>query len=737
MPNAVTLKVEFEGTLEREIEVSAFLFAANGQPLTSAKLKDGIIELPVAAELTKGARLFLGPTPQGVAKRLTVEQMDRIEATEIEWRPDGHQSTFSLGAIPQMRWKLWRFCKCRVHGKVVRPTVIQGELRDLPVYKARVHIVEVDALRLLIKRLPEPELLRIGKELLRELEVVPHPTPHPIPDPSPEFHLDPEIIDPTPENVARLLNPESGVHLPEAVGLRLLRPVLRTPVVRTPRISEPAIAVPRTISPALRTSLASGSVRDARLELLAHPELIRPFLCRWRWLHPYFVLTDEWAVVETNQMGEFETTHFYLCSDQPDLYFHVEYSIGGEWISVYKPSIPCHTHWNYVCGTEVVIKLSDPRVVGTTEPINLPGKVVSVLTIGNAVSIKEIQSTGPNEGLTVGGEPFGGSLEPHVFFGWKDLLAAGISHYRWSWRKLGTATWHAFDRPIVRHYARINGSGNLVFEPLLLGPDPALAGSLLYRIQGQAPVGTLGWAPMVDARTNSASGQLLSYLLEGGNAALAAGKYELKLELFRATAPLTPVNFTDEGISVSIPTLDAPFGTGEVPTVAADDAHVFRQHGKVVAFRLVLHIDNQPCQAQTYDITGTGITAGSCGFLRYVPGAKVHISFRAHHPSHFGWFAFDTVRGTSPVGAATVSAKLGVSPVGGFTRDPSTGIYNQDIAVQWSPVHPATPSLLSAECLTQGAFSEQLRVYAMATDGWSRLSYLDAYSGMRAYALTT
>lgn len=49
MPNAVTLKVEFEGTLEREIEVSAFLFAANGQPLTSAKLKDGIIELPVAA----------------------------------------------------------------------------------------------------------------------------------------------------------------------------------------------------------------------------------------------------------------------------------------------------------------------------------------------------------------------------------------------------------------------------------------------------------------------------------------------------------------------------------------------------------------------------------------------------------------------------------------------------------------------------------------------------------------
>lgn len=735
MPNAVTLKVEFEGTLEREIEVSAFLFSANGQSLATAKVKDGIIELPVAAEQTKGARLFLGPTPQGITKRLTLEQMDSIQATEMQWHPDGHQSTFSLATIPQVRWKLWHLCKCRVRGRVVRPTVIQGELRELPVYKARVHIVEVDALRLLLRRLPEPDLLRLAKELLRELEVIPHPIPEP--DPNPEFHFDPEIVDPTPESVARLLNPASGIHLSEGAGLRTPRPVLRAPSVRIPRVREPVIAAPREISSALRTSLVSGSVRDVRLALVSHPELLKPFLCRWPWLHPYIVLTDEWAVVETNQLGEFEATHFYLCNDQPDLYFHIDYCIGGEWTSVYKPSIPCHTHWNYICGTDVVIKLSDPRVVGTTEPVNLPGKVVSVLTIGNGVSIKEIQSVGPNEGITIGGEPFGGSLEPHVFFGWKELLAAGISHYRWSWRKLGSVTWHGFDRPIVRHYARINGAGNLVFEPLLLGPDPALGGSLLYHIQGQAPAGSLGWAPMVDARTNTASGQFLSYLLEGGNAALAAGKYEFKLELFRATAPLTPVNFTDEGITVSIPTLDAPFGTGEVPTIAVDDAHVFKQNGKVVAFRLVLHIDNQPCQAQTFDITGAGITLGSCGFLRYAPGANAHISFRAHHPNHFGWFAFDTVRGTHLVGAATVSAKLGVSHVGGFNRDPSTGIYAQDIAVQWSPSHPATPSLLSAECSTQGAFSEQLRVYATATDGWSRLSYLDAYSGMRAYALTT
>ena len=41
------------------------------------------------------------------------------------------------------------------------------------------------------------------------------------------------------------------------------------------------------------------------------------------------------------------------------------------------------------------------------------------------------------------------------------------------------------------------------------------------------------WAPQIDARENTASAFFLSHMLEGANPALAAGKYELKLELFK------------------------------------------------------------------------------------------------------------------------------------------------------------------------------------------------------------
>src|SRR6185436_18853817 len=100
----------------------------------------------------------------------------------------------------------------------------------------------------------------------------------------------------------------------------------------------------------------------------------------------------------------------------------------------------------------------------------------------------------------------------------------------------------------------------------------------------------------------TATGFFESHLEEGGNAELAQGKYELKLELFKATAPGVPVNLTTEGVTLKVPTVDAPFGAGIVPTrtVPVDAVfpldpmpdRVFLSGGDVVAFRLVLRVDN-------------------------------------------------------------------------------------------------------------------------------------------------
>ena len=239
---------------------------------------------------------------------------------------------------------------------------------------------------------------------------------------------------------------------------------------------------------------------------------------------------DEIAVLQTNSQGRFDTTIWYLCGgDQPDLYFWVEYNIGGTWTTVYDPPIACNTYWDYACGTEVTLRLTDPRVAPCGGDVNLAGLQVAILAIGDGVSVHEIQpaAAGAAEGLTTAGEPFGGSLEPHVWFGRTALIAAGITHYRWSYRHLTASDgvtgvsdgWHTLGRQVIRHYAVIDLTPpdfKLSFPPYPLGPDPVFPGQDLFQIQPvNPPPGGDGWAP-IDAHEDSASAFFLTHLLAGG-----------------------------------------------------------------------------------------------------------------------------------------------------------------------------------------------------------------------------
>lgn len=127
------------------------------------------------------------------------------------------------------------------------------------------------------------------------------------------------------------------------------------------------------------------------------------------------------------------------------------------------------------------------------------------------------------------------------------------------------------------------------------------------------------WAPEVDGRSNTASAFFLSHLLNGSDVAAAAGKYELKLELFKSASPDLPVNLSDEGVLLKVPTIDGPFGAGTVPTqlVAHHPAQVTDMEdrvirdgaGKIVAFRVVLRVDNNNCQAAIYPVSVNGDVA--------------------------------------------------------------------------------------------------------------------------------
>ena len=744
--DGLQLKVPFEGKPDKEIQPTAYVFDRSGAFVTSAPLKEGQVQLNISEAQVRGVRLFFGPSIEGRRLQPTLDLMERLHAYEPRFVFDPKERIHELLPIPEIDWKRWLWCSCRVRGKVVKPVTISGVTTNMPVCHARVHVCEVDPLWLILRRVPDPIIIRI-REYLRVRP--PFPPPPPELELEPVFEFDTSIFEASAKNIAAM---NKAASMPAVVSAmervmfdpqpeppKLLQEMQKSGIISeiekrafNPQPEPPGKPMFDTLPSATQAALLSESVSTVRETLLANIDLIRPFICGWPWIWPYFYTCDELAVLDTDTNGRFDTIIWYPCfGDHPDLYFWVEFCIGGVWTTVYHPPIRCNTFWNYACGSEVTIRVTDPRVPWCDIPPSLPGKQVGVMLIGHNVSLHEIQghAAGLNEGLTADGRPFGGRLEPVVWFGQDDLIAAGITHYRWSYQKMdGIDTWHAMDRQVVRHYAVISPTPpyDLTFKPFLLGPDPAFPTKNLFKIQPKnPPAGAYGWAPQIDARENSASAFFLSHLLNGGNAATAAGKYELKLELFDNAGNL--VNMTNAGILLKVPNVDGPFGTGTVTTVPPTAEHLILDgDGKIVAFRLVLHVDNNPCQAEIYPTSVNGHAAGLCGFISYPPGSNAHISFKARHPNNFATFSFGTYRGSSGIMAvASCSGPVGASPLNGFLRN-AASVFAKDILVV---------NLVGGCPGGKGAFSENLHVDAIVTDGWSILEYLDANATPKAFAL--
>lgn len=720
-------RVDLEDPSSQPIAYSAYAFDARGRLVAQSPVNEkGEATLDVPEKAAPKLRIFLAQGPPEHEKP-SLEDMVSWAAYEPQWTFDPEKRMYELEPVPAHLVKLWLMCRCRVRGFVYKPVSIHGDTHRMPVCHARVHICEVDPLILLIPRWPDDLILRLRDEIL-------YPRP-PLPDP-PEFEFDPHVFDPSPINIANMQPLRKALDL--SSGPNWLNPQPEPPRPALTALSELGAAEMLKAMPLeLRAGLASPSVPVVRKALVDHLAFLKPFWCLFPWIYRFFRL-HELAVVETDHYGRFDRSIWYHCFDRPDLYFWVEYFLAGVWTTVYRPWVRCHVYWNYACGSEVSIPILDPRVPWCHDD-TVSGKQVSVLSIGNGISVSEIRTVGAGagEGLTTDGEPMGGVLEPHAFFGYDDLAAAGITHYKWSYRKIGAADWKVMDRKVVRHYA-VMAAGHLVFLPYLIGPDPAFPGNNLFQIPPRdPPAGSLGWAP-IDAREDTATGFFLSHLEEGGDAEAAQGKYELKLELFKSAAPAIPVNLTAEGVTLSIATDSAPFGPGEVETrtvpVDPRPAHILHPMpdrvianaaGDIVAFRLVLHVDNNVCEAAIHDVRVGAAVAGPCGFIPYPAlAANATISFLARHPHNFGKFRFQVFKGSS----GRVEAACAPSPDASYPALPQTGVaassgFVHDGAGNYTKNVPV--GVLLGACPGKAAFSETHWVYAMATDGWQRLYYLD------------
>jgi hypothetical protein len=456
---------------------------------------------------------------------------------------------------------------------------------------------------------------------------------------------------------------------------------------------------------------------------------------------------DCFTTVSVEEDGRFETTIYYDClGDHPDLYFSAEQWHGFAWDSIYAPPVRCNTYWNYECGSEVTLYVTDPSAVpcAPVDPVDPPPGVFTWV-MPFAVGGTEIWGSPPPPmlGDPIPLPPTGGWVKPDGFTDYSGMVDApfggylsfrhgfssnipspAIKYYRWSYRKVGSMSWKELMVPVSRYYVKESPGMLPTFPTYELGPKTVGGKTNLYEFKPDAPPGpdpgdppgTITYWPTDQFFGDIYTGFLDSTTLTP-NALGAAGQYQFKLEVFNpAGAQVMPGGGTFQFIVPRGFDVDGVTVLARLAQAAELDAG---------GFVFNLQIDNNPCGA-AIDAPAIGMTAvaDECGFLRYDPDdpTPVTIEFHATHPNNHAEFSFTMVRGATAVSAANASGEVDDNPAGAYTGD-GNGNFTHDF-----PRGDLLGSCLNA------AFAEHLYVTAKATNGWSRLNQYDD-ADLRAFAL--
>lgn len=710
-PVRLQVRIQFSDQGEAP-SLQAYAFTAQGKLLDSGAVEGGTATLALPAELD-GRRLqvILGPRiekGQPVPTAVALERMGGyVQPTRLLAKEPVLQLT-----IPSVIFPKW--CLCFVRGRLVkRFTLPDGSTRELPVCHARVHICEVDRIRRVIERLPDPDLLHLRDDLLDKLRVVPWPVP-PIPRPGP-------LVGPMP----------------------------------APGINRMALTAAAKASPSAQTMAASGadavairayalttsrSVAQARQQLIELSSFIAIHLCDLQYLWSYFRV-DCLTTVDADDQGRFGALIFHECADQPDVYFWVEQFQGGAWTTVYRPSIGCGTWWDYVCGSEIVLNLPG-AVVCEEPPYDVPpGVTLFVLPYAIAYApIWGIPSGAPpapagwvrSDGLidyfddrldsSLGwlyNAPFGGTLNfihDDSYF----IPSSGIKYYRYAWRRLsGTPNtgaddpaWTPISTPLARGY-RMEYSDRLpTYESYPVGPATIGSHSGLFAFKPQTPPAR-GTDPATVVVREWISGNvsevgaswdtmLAAPPLSADNATDDAGDFEVKIEVFDPAG--NQVMPGASSFRFLARNADGTTTRLSTPAEEAGGAYVLR-----------VHVDNNGRTVALPQPSIGGVSASDdCGFLRYQAGDLVHVQYAAAHPNQHAVFAFRIKRGSHGLPAASTLAPY--VEVAAASAPTTTTAY---ISLAGSYQHDFGATELVGTCVN-AAFAASLAVYGKATNGYRR-----------------
>jgi hypothetical protein len=737
----IRIRLAQDSGMKKGDKLAVYIVDESGKVVEVAPLDGFEASLTSTIDAVRGrARVYIAPA---LPKELSTADINerkllKVGAFNVVKKMSGN--VISVPRIPGGVTQPWPMYNCLIKGHINKDFIVDGQKQSLPICNARVHICEVESelfpphVPILWRRIPDWIIVEISEEFKKLRKVI--KPPHITPDPPPPIDLGSDLTD------ARLRSLSTAI----SVGK-----------------SKKAASLPE-LPIDVMNGMTSGNIDTIRQTMYSFFQSLFPYFCLWPKYWPWLYSWDEETVVTTDCNGYFQMWENTLTEDGPlNLYIWVEVCINGEWVTVYKPPISCHTLWNYSCNTDINITLYDPRVIPCSCDTPLHGEIVWFKSIGESATASHIQQdvahvvTVQGTGIRNVGcsdlidshqiSPFGKSLYFKIQFG--DLLpSTEITHYRWRKTRIRDANLNlvsgassVIGGEVRRYYyviTQVNGQDHFETHSVALGAEGS-GENIGYRIPCSDIHSDPGIPNPSDPSLQWTNPDFWSASIDSNS--LDDGLYRFDLELLRlgqdGVFQVVPVPksvfqisyYFDAGQSVNAPDEYLSFNSGNGIMNINDP--------KAFSLSLKVRIDNQPCIAEIDDalLTDAGGTPlqdssgipGSCGFIHYTDiNQKIHISFVAAHPRNFATFAFSVTKGNGTEGTGVnVPSSLPahvISSVDGFTL--AGGVFSMNVPI----------SQLLGTC-SQAAFSENLKVYSLATDGMFRLIEYDR-GDVEAFALS-
>ena len=737
----VTVKIP-KGQEKTAESLKLYLVDKQGAVIESHSLKSGEVTLSTKASDLHGAKTYIAPALPAELSEVPVTEKTLLNMGA--WQPSVRLSegnVYQIPYFPHFPFPL-PFGWCNVTGTVTKTFTVNGTPEVLPVCNAIVHICDVERIRFLIDRIPVDVLNDLKYRLTNVISI-----PVNGPNPAPKVKA----------NFGTAANQFAALAAPAAVNAQLPdRP-----------------ALPENVQRAILT----GNLQSFRTTLVNNFELFHPYFCWWPWFWPWFYDFDEVATVITDCNGAFNYNMLYFLKNHPNVYIWVEAYISGVLTTIYNPWISCNTYWNYACGTNINITVTDPGILPcfceNSGGAEAEGSFVWIEDVNGGVSVRGIQQFETPSGhlanavgLTAYGtygniSPFAAGFSFVVQFG-DGLATSGVTHYRWSYTQQTDAyltnvsdTKHYLGGAASKSYSQwveiTPGNWGDFPGSVSLGPVTDSGGNPMYQIpNSDASVETGLPNAIWDTGLDTASINVLTSA-SGSSAAWNPGLYEFTIELLDNAGNVVPLSsnpFTVTRLASdppSVPPGEATIDAQGLP----EDYLITDASGNVIGFNFLMRIDNDLCYAGISDALVAGNTTDTecgTGYYNNKNTDVVDLYFQAGHPHNFATYGFAVYKGNS--GAVSIAASSGTS-ANANNVTPATAVTagnnGYDIsqidppAIPPVPANPVNPvsgmdqyhkSILVSDMLgscTMAAFSEIVNVYCTHTDGSDPVDYDASY----------